>query len=191
MPDEDGSESTNRDAYLRNCTQVRTSGQDAQQVLEASFRDLRMLQTRIDGETFFAAGVPWFVTIFGRDTLMTALETLAYNPLIAEQTLLLMAKYQGQGEDEWTEEQPGKILHELRQDELTNIGEVPYRPYYGTVDATVLFLLLCARHARWTGRLDLFERLQSNVMAALGGSTSTAIRTATAIWTTPSTCPPA
>jgi glycogen debranching enzyme len=159
--------SSDRDAYVRDLTVVRSSSDDAERILSACFRDLRMLQTRIDGEKFFAAGVPWFVTIFGRDTLTTSLQTLAYNPMIAEQTLLLLAEYQGEKVDQWTEEQPGKILHELRRDELTNIGELPYRPYYGTVDATVLFVLLCARHAQWRGRLDLFEKLRGNIDAAL------------------------
>ncbi len=162
-----GSASDDREKYLRNRTQVHTSSSDAEDIINASFRDLRVLQTQLDGETFFAAGVPWFVTLFGRDTLLTAIQTLAYNPLIAKETLSLMAKFQGKHQDRWTEEEPGKILHALRQDELTNIGEVPYKPYYGTVDATVLFLLLFARHARWTGSLDLFHQLQDNIQAGL------------------------
>lgn len=164
-----GRDSTSHDpdAYLRDRTKVNTSNPAVQVALDRSFRDLRMLQTHFEGETFFAAGVPWYATIFGRDSLVTALQTLAYNPQIAEQTLTLMAKYQGRRHDNWTEEQPGRILHELRQDELTNIGDLPYTPYYGTVDATPLFLLLCARHAQWTGRLDVFERFRSNIDAAL------------------------
>lgn len=155
------------DTYMRDRTRVTTSDPATQLVMDCSFRDLRMLQTHLEGETFFAAGVPWYVTIFGRDSLVTALQTLAYNPQIAEQTIALMAKYQGTRHRDWTEEQPGRILHELRRDELTNIGELPYTPYYGTVDATPLFLLLCARHAQWTGRLDVFERFRGNIDAAL------------------------
>jgi glycogen debranching enzyme len=164
-----GHDSTSHDpdTYLRDRTKVITADPAMQLVIDCCFRDLRMLQTHLEGETFFAAGVPWYATIFGRDSLVTALQTLAYNPQIAEQTMALMAKYQGTKHVDWTEEQPGRILHELRRDELTNIGELPYTPYYGTVDATPLFLLLCARHAQWTGRLDVFERFRENIDAAL------------------------
>ena len=161
------STSPDPDTYLRDRTKVTTSDPASQLVMDCCFRDLRMLQTHLEGETFFAAGVPWYVTIFGRDSLVTALQTLAYNPQIAEQTMALMTKYQGRDHHDWTEEQPGRILHELRRDELTNIGELPYSPYFGTVDATPLFLLLCARHAQWTGRLDVFDRFRSNIDAAL------------------------
>ena len=136
-------------------------------VLERSFADLEMLATRERGEVFFAAGVPWFVCLFGRDSIITALETVANNPRIAAETLILLARYQGRHHDEWRDEEPGKILHELRVGEMANLGEVPQTPYYGTVDATPLFLCLLAEYVRWTGDLGLFCKLEKNVERAL------------------------
>ena len=136
-------------------------------VLERSFADLEMLVTRERGEVYFAAGVPWFVCLFGRDSIITALETVAYNPRVAAETLILLARYQGSRHDEWRDEEPGKILHELRVGEMANLGEVPQTPYYGTVDATPLFLCLLAEYVRWTGDLDLFRKLEKNVERAL------------------------
>src|SRR5205814_488052 len=83
-----------------------------------------------------SAGIPWYAVPFGRDSIITSLQTLAYNPAIAEGTLRLLAHYQGVKCDERTEEEPGKIFHELRRGELANLGEIPHVPYYGTIDAT-------------------------------------------------------
>ena len=136
-------------------------------VLDRSFADLQMLATRERGEVFFAAGVPWFVCLFGRDSIVTALETVANDPRVAAETLILLARYQGRRHDEWRDEEPGKIPHELRVGEMANLGEVPQTPYYGTVDATPLFLCLLAEYVRWTGDLDLFRKLEPNVERAL------------------------
>ncbi len=136
-------------------------------VVARSFVNLGLLQSQIDHLTFFAAGTPWFATLFGRDSLIAALQTLAYDPSIAEQTLRLLAKYQGQQEDSWRDEEPGKILHELRMGEMARLGLIPQTPYYGSIDATPLFLILVGRHAAWTGSLDLFRELQNSVDRAL------------------------
>jgi glycogen debranching enzyme len=138
------------------------------QVLARSFMDLHMLAMRVKGQTFFAAGVPWYVALFGRDSLVTALQMLAYEPDVAENTLRVLAARQGTKVDDWRDEQPGKILHELRVDEMANLGEIPQTPYYGSVDATPLFLAVLGAHAVWTGRLDLFRELRGPVEAALG-----------------------
>ena len=136
-------------------------------ILERSLRDLRVLRSTIDGQEFFSAGVPWFVTLFGRDSLISSLQTLAYAPDVAAHTLRLLARFQGERVDMWRDEQPGKIPHELRVGELARAGEVPQGRYYGTVDATLLFLILIAHHAAWTGDLALFNDLRSNVERAL------------------------
>jgi glycogen debranching enzyme len=138
-----------------------------QRVIDRAFQDLRMLTTRERGETYFAAGVPWFVCLFGRDSIVTALETLAFDPVVARETLLLLARYQGRRHDEWRDEEPGKILHELRIGEEANLGEIPQTPYYGTVDATPLFICLLVQYVRWTGDLGLFRKLGHNVERAL------------------------
>lgn len=154
-------------SWMAHVTQVVTNGSALDQLMERSFRGLRVLRTHLGNETFFAAGVPWFVTLFGRDSLITAYQMLAYNPLIAEQTLRLLAKYQGTKEDQWRDEQPGKILHELRVGEMANLDAIPHTPFYGTVDATPLFLMLVAEHAAWTGSLNLFDELRGPIDRAL------------------------
>jgi glycogen debranching enzyme len=137
--------------WLGANTEVRTDSLLLNRILARSLRDLRVLQSTIEGQEFFAAGVPWFATLFGRDSLITSLQTLAYNPGIAEQTLRLLGRYQSQHLDEWRDAQPGKILHELRVGEMARLGEIPHTPYYGTIEAMPLFLILIGRHTAWTG----------------------------------------
>ena len=129
--------------------------------------DLHMLRMRQQDQVFFAAGVPWYVALFGRDSLVTALEVLTFEPEIAANTLRVLASHQAMRIDDERDAQPGKILHELRVDEMANLNEVPQTPYYGSVDSTPLFLVLLGRHANWTGSLDLFHELRDNVRAAL------------------------
>jgi glycogen debranching enzyme len=136
-------------------------------LVKRSLRDLNMLRTSLDDDEFFAAGVPWFVTLFGRDSVITSLQTLMFDRRIAEQTLRILAKYQGRKVDDWRDEQPGRILHELRVGELARAGEIPYTPYYGSIDSTPLFLILLGEHARWSGTLELFEELRDNAERAL------------------------
>jgi glycogen debranching enzyme len=128
---------------------------------------MRVLLSELRGKKFFAAGVPWYVTLFGRDSLISSLQFLAYAPQVAEQTLRLLATYQGTKEDDWRDEEPGKIMHELRVGELAQTDRIPQTPYYGTIDATPLFLVLLCRHAAWTGSLDVFHDLRDNVERAL------------------------
>ena len=90
--------------------------------MDRSLRDLDVLRSQLTGVHYFAAGVPWFVALFGRDSIITALQTLAYDPGIAAQTLRLLARYQGKKIDPWREEEPGKILHELRVGEMARLG---------------------------------------------------------------------
>jgi glycogen debranching enzyme len=153
--------------WLHESAEVKCDSRMLNHVLRRSLLDLRTLRTTLHGREFFAAGVPWFVTLFGRDSIISALQTLAYNPSVAEQTLRLLAGYQGREVDDWKDEQPGKILHELRVGELARRGAVPYTPYYGSIDATPLFLVLLGRHAAWSGDLALFEELHDAVELAL------------------------
>jgi glycogen debranching enzyme len=155
------------DQWLADQTHVGSDSVFLEEILERSLRDLRVLRTTWHGEEFFAAGVPWFVTLFGRDSILAALQTLAYAPHIAEQTLRLLAKYQGTKVDKWRDEQPGKILHELRVGELARKGAIPHTPYYGSIDSTPLFLILLGRHAAWSGDLRVFHDLRDHVERAL------------------------
>ncbi|TPL75257.1 amylo-alpha-1,6-glucosidase [Mesorhizobium sp. B2-3-13] len=136
-------------------------------IVDRSLRDLGILRSRLGRDEYFAAGVPWFVALFGRDSLIVALEMLAFQPHIAAQTLRLLASYQGQRVDRWRDEQPGKILHELRVGELARAGDIPHARFYGSVDATPLFLLLLGRYVAWTADLELFRELRDPVDRAL------------------------
>jgi glycogen debranching enzyme len=155
------------DQWLGQQTDVTSDSLVLNRLVERSFRDLRVLTSDLNNREYFDAGVPWFGTLFGRDSLVTALQMLAYNPAIAENILRLVASYQGDRVDDWRDEQPGKIIHELRVGELARLGEVPHSQYYGTVDATLLFLILIGLHAQWRGSLDLFNELRGNVERAL------------------------
>jgi glycogen debranching enzyme len=136
-------------------------------ILGRALLDLRMLRSRLDGQCYYAAGVPWYATLFGRDSLITAMQTLAFDPGIAGQTLRLLAHRLGRVVDPVREEEPGKVLHELRVGEIAELGLTPLARYYGTVDATPLFLCLLADHADWSGDLALFGELRGAVDAAL------------------------
>ena len=155
------------DRWVQDATRLVCDDQRLNRVVERSLRDLHLLGTPLRGRRYFAAGVPWYVTLFGRDAIISALETLAFIPGRAEDTVRLLASFQGTRDDAWRDEEPGKIMHELRVGEMARLGEIPQTPYYGSVDATPLFLVLLATHAQWTGRLDLFRELEPNVKAAL------------------------
>ncbi|HEU4571969.1 MAG TPA: glycogen debranching N-terminal domain-containing protein, partial [Candidatus Limnocylindrales bacterium] len=147
---------------------VRSNALLFDSVLARSLDDLGTLRGELDGHAYYVAGVPWFSTLFGRDSLISAWQTLPFDLAVAADTLRLLAGRQGTKDDAWRDEEPGKILHELRIGELARLDEIPQTPYYGTVDATPLFLLLLTRHAAWTGSLDLFHDLRSHVDRALG-----------------------
>jgi glycogen debranching enzyme len=111
--------------WLSHETAVESNSLLLNQVVRRSLLDLHVLESSLKGDRFFAAGVPWFVILFGRDSLITALQTLAYDPDIARDTLQLMAQYQGSRIDHWRDEEPGKIPHELRVGELARLQEIP------------------------------------------------------------------
>jgi glycogen debranching enzyme len=137
------------------------------QVIERANRDLQSLWSSIRGQSYIAAGVPWFSTLFGRDSIITALQMLPIKPNIAAQTLRLLATYQARETDSRRDAQPGKILHELRVGELAATGSIPHSPYYGTVDATPLFIVLMDEYVAWTGDLDLFRELREHIELAM------------------------
>lgn len=153
--------------WLAGHAEVESDHPLLDKVVRRSLLDLLALRSSLEGLHYFSAGLPWYGTLFGRDSIVAALQTLAYEPSVAEQTLRLLAKYQGTKVDEWRDEEPGKILHELRRGELAHLNEIPQTPYYGSVDATPLFLILVGEHAHWTGDLRLFQELRPNVQRAL------------------------
>jgi glycogen debranching enzyme len=128
---------------------------------------LRFYQHMIPGRSLPAAGLPWFMTIFGRDSLITSLQALPFTPELAETTLLTLAVWQGETIDDFRDEEPGKIIHELRYGEMTAFEERPQSPYYGTADATPLFLILLDEYERWTGNSQLVHTLEMEARGAL------------------------
>ena len=146
---------------------LRTDNAVFNSIVDRSLADLRVLMDQVPGGLFPAAGIPWYSVPFGRDSLITALQTLMFNPRIAEGTLRYLAQHQGREVNPWRDEQPGKILHEIRFGEMATLGEIPHTPYYGSIDATPLFILLFVETIRWTGSSDLYRDLLPNVMGAL------------------------
>jgi glycogen debranching enzyme len=156
------------DAWLADRARVDVDDELVDRVLRRSLLDLRLLASELDGHGYYAAGVPWYATLFGRDSIVTALQMLAFDPAMAEGTLRLLAGRLGSRVDDEHDEEPGKVLHELRQGEVADSELTPLARYYGAVDGTPLFLCLLCEHANWIGSLDLFRELRPQVEAALG-----------------------
>ncbi|HUI84134.1 MAG TPA: glycogen debranching N-terminal domain-containing protein [Candidatus Binatia bacterium] len=148
-----------------------TSFQTGNDVLDSMLRtgigDFHALQIPDGEQHIIAAGIPWFATIFGRDSIIAAYQSLSLNPQLAVDTLRVLARYQGKEYDDWRDEEPGKILHEYRAGEMTRDGEMPFGPYYGSADATPLFLVLLGETFNWTADQQLVEELLPNAYAAL------------------------
>ncbi|WP_431874827.1 amylo-alpha-1,6-glucosidase [Micromonospora marina] len=134
-----------------------------------SVRDLAALryESITFGSQLIAAGLPWFMTLFGRDSIFTGLQALPFLPRILPPTIAVLAGIQGSRLDDFRDEEPGKILHELRYGELAGFEEQPHTPYYGSADSTPLFLILLDEYERWTGDRNLVRRLEPEVRAAV------------------------
>jgi glycogen debranching enzyme len=155
-------------AWLRSSAEIVSSNEVLNSVLRRALLDLKVLRSRLGRRRYFAAGVPWFVTLFGRDSAIVALQTLPFRYDMARETLLLLAEYQAQSFDRYRDAEPGKILHELRRGEFAHNGTIPQSPaYYGTVDATMLFVILAAEYYAWSGDLATIRGLAPCIHAAL------------------------
>ncbi len=128
---------------------------------------LRFSPLSARGRSLPAAGLPWFMTIFGRDSIFTSLQALPFVPELAATTLRELAARQGARTDDFRDEDPGRIPHELRYGELTAFEERPHSPYYGAADATQLFVVLLDEYERWTGDVELVGQLETEARAAL------------------------
>lgn len=128
---------------------------------------LRFYPMGVPGAALPAAGLPWFMTVFGRDSVLTSLQALPFAPDLAESTLRTLAGRQGRRVDDFRDEEPGKIMHEQRFGEMTAFLERPHSPYYGSADVTPLFLVLLDEYERWTGDTELVRRLEPNAREAL------------------------
>jgi glycogen debranching enzyme len=159
------------DEWLADAPELDTSHDPLHHTYRQSVYDLAALRIRPDEATIRwpmpGGGVPWFMTVFGRDSLVTAFETLPFHPELAHATLVALAAMQATEWDNWRDAEPGKILHELRRGTLAALGKIPHTPYYGTHDATMLFLIVLDEYERWTGDTRLVRELEPNARAAL------------------------
>src|SRR5438552_3265880 len=156
------------DEWRSASTQIETDHELFDQLLRRALQDLRLLIDNVAGDLVPTAGIPWFAVPFGRDSLITAMQCLSLRPAIAAGTLRFLAQRQGKEVNDFRDEEPGKILHEVRSGELARLHRVPHSPYYGSVDATPLFLVALGEYVRWTGDLNLARSLLPNAEAALG-----------------------
>jgi glycogen debranching enzyme len=151
-----------------NTSRIRTDNAFLDRgLLRRSQMDLRILLEEYDTGLFPMAGIPWFSAPFGRDALIASIQTLMINPEVARGTLRYLAQQQGRRVDTSREEEPGKILHELRYGELANLKLIPHTPYYGSVDSTPLFLVCAVEMMDWLNDQDLFVELLPAVLSAL------------------------
>ncbi len=155
------------ESWQQECTRFRSDNDIFDAMLSTASRDFHALQIRHSGSRAIAAGVPWFATLFGRDSLIASYETLILNPTLARGTLRILAACQGQVRSDERDEDPGKVLHELRSGEMTATGEVAFGRNYGSVDATPLFVILLSEYFRWTGDMEFLREMEPHLNAAI------------------------
>lgn len=151
--------------WRERCTTITTSNHDILQMYWQAVKDmgsLRIYDMDVSEEAWIpAAGVPWFVTLFGRDSLTVSYQNMAVSAGFARGALKRLADYQAKERDDWRDAQPGKIMHEIRFGELAHFHKVPFTPYYGTADATILYLIVLSETYRWTGDINLLKEYRN------------------------------
>lgn len=159
------------DEWLEGAPSLVTENSDLERVYRQSILDLAALRVRPDPLTIKYAmpggGLPWFMTVFGRDSIITAYEAMPFQADLAQATLSALAELQATEWDSWRDSEPGKILHELRRGTLAALGKIPHSPYFGSHDATSLWLILLDEYERWSGDVALVRKLEPNARAAL------------------------
>ena len=149
------------------CTIIETDNEMFDRLVERSIFDLRLLLQRTGEGYVVSAGVPWYSCVLGPVSLISSLQTLMVNPQLAVQTLRYLAKHQGTKEDPARDEAPGKIIHEIRRGEIARMGDIPHSAFYGSIDATPLFLILFAETMKWLDNDDIFQELLPAARKAL------------------------
>src|SRR5215469_18848595 len=149
-------------SWLANAVKIQTSNEEFYRLFHQALEDmaaLRLPMADTDHMVFLpAAGLPWFVAPFGRDSLIVSLQNILVYPEFARGTLEILGSHQAKQVDDYRDAEPGKILHEMRYGELAHFKLVPHTPYYGTADATPLYLIALHATWRWTGDRALVER---------------------------------
>ncbi|RNM13644.1 glycogen debranching N-terminal domain-containing protein [Nocardioides pocheonensis] len=156
--------------WLAAAPRLETDSDDVRHLYRQSLVDLAALRFCPDPHAegmVPAAGLPWFMALFGRDSLIASYQALPYAPGLARATLHALAACQATEFDDFRDAEPGKILHELRHGELVHFGQRPHSPYYGSVDATPLFLVLLDEYERWSGDVETVRALEPHARAAV------------------------
>lgn len=149
------------------CVQIQTNNELFNKTIERGNTDIKALISKSRDGAILDAGIPWFTSPFGRDSLVSSFMTLILNPDIAKKTILFLSKFQGKKYDNWRDEEPGKIFHEIRRGELAILGEIPHNPYYGSIDSTPLYLILVWEYLKWTNDMVLLQKILPNIEAAV------------------------
>jgi glycogen debranching enzyme len=161
---------TGLETWLADTPSLSTDSEALALTYRRSLVDLAALQfssMAFPAEQLPAAGLPWFMTLFGRDSILTSIQALPFAPQLARTTLRSLATLQGSMLDDFRDEDPGKILHELRFGETAAFEEEPHTPYFGGADTTPLFVVLLDEYERWTGDVDLVRNLKQSARDAL------------------------
>jgi glycogen debranching enzyme len=156
-----------RRAATANIATVNSSNQSFDEIVCRATSDVYTLITWNELGPYPYAGIPWFNTVFGRDGIITAMLMLWIDPSIARGVLITLAALQATSTEARSDSQPGKILHEMRHGEMANLGEVPFARYYGSVDATPLFVMLAGMYLKRSGDLTTIQKIWPNICAAL------------------------
>lgn len=157
--------------WQARCTAVTASNHVISRMYDQAIEDmgaLRIYDMDVSDEAWIpAAGVPWFVTLFGRDSLTVAFQNMAVSAGFARGALKRLAQYQATERDDWREAQPGKIMHEIRFGELAHFHKAPFTPFYGTADATMLYLIVLSEAYHWTGDVELLKEYRETAECCL------------------------